>query len=41
LGLGWLHSKAGVEETPWPTMSGGRNYIIDENDMKVILNVIH
>jgi len=27
--------------TPWPAMSRGRNYIINENDMKVILNAIH
>jgi len=41
LELGWLYSKACVEETPWPAMSSGRNCIINENDMKVILNVIH
>jgi len=41
LELGWLYSKACVKETPRPVMSLGRNYIINENDMKVSLNVIH
>ena len=41
LELGCLYSKACVEKTPQQTMSCERKYIINENDMKVILNVIH
>jgi len=41
LELWWLYSKACVKKTPWPAMSLGRNYIINENDMKVGLNIIH
>ena len=36
--LGWLCRKAYAKET---AMSLGRNYIINQNDMKVSLNVIH
>jgi len=39
--LGWLCRKACAKETPRPAMSLGRNYIINQNDMKVSLNVIH
>jgi len=41
LELGQLYNKASVEETPLPATSFGTKYIINENDMKVILNVIH
>jgi len=42
LELGWLKAcKACGEETPRPAMRHGRKYIINENDMKVNLNVIH
>jgi len=41
LELELLYSKVFEEETPWPAMSRGRNYMINENDMKVILNAIH
>jgi len=41
LELGWLFSKACVKETPQPAMGLGRNCIINQKDMKVILNVIH
>ena len=39
--LEWLYSKDCVKNAPRPAMSCGTNYIIDENDMKMILNVIH
>jgi len=39
LKLGWLYSKACVEETPRPVMNCGRNYIIYYDDVNVILYV--
>jgi len=41
LELGWIYNKACVEETPRPAASHGTKYIINESDMKIILNVIH
>jgi len=40
LELGWIYNKACVEETPRPAASHGTKYIINESDMKIILNVI-
>jgi len=41
LELGWLYSKTCVKETQWPVMGLGKNNIINQNDVKVSLNVIH